>query len=530
MMRRRTFLAASASALALPALGPALGPAIAQPARVLHFVPNVDLPVLDPIANTAAQVRNHAFLVYDTLYGLDADYVPRPQMLAGHVVEPDGLVWTLRLRDGLRFHDGAPVLARDCVASIRRWASVDGFGATLMAATEALEAPDDRTIRFRLKRPFPLLPDALGKISPNICAIMPERLASLPPTKPVPENIGSGPFRLVASERVPGSRIVYERFADYVPAEGAPGLTSGAKRVELDRVEWLIMPEPASAAAALQTGAVDWLEAPPPDLLPMLRRSPNLTVTLNDTTGVVPILRFNSLYPPFDNVAIRRAVLSVVRQSEFMEAFSSDPTNVRTDVGVFCPGTPMASTVGLAEALGTTTIAEARRTIEAAGYKGERVVMLEPADHPVNSVMAQVGADLFKKLGLHVDDQAMDAATMFQRRGNRQDLDHGGWSCFPSAVAGIDVLNPAVSFLARGNGKDAWYGWPDDPTLEQLRLSWFEAPTRAEQKTIADSIQRQLLQQAPYLPLGQILQPTACRTALTGILPGFAKFWSVRKG
>ena len=521
-MKRRTLLTGAAAALAAPA--------VAQPARVLRFVPNVDLPVLDPIANTAAQVRNHAFLVFDTLYGLDANYAPQPQMLEGHTVEADGLLWTLRLRGGLRFHDGAPVLARDCAASIRRWASVDGFGATLMAAADALDAPDDRTVRFRLKRPFPLLPDALGKMSPNICAIMPERLAALPASRPVPEITGSGPFRLLESERVPGSRIVYERFADYVPAEGKPGLTSGAKRAELDRVEWLIMPEPATASAAVRTGAVDWLEAPPPDLLPPLRRDRNLVVAVNDGTGVVPILRFNSLHPPFNNAAIRRAVLSAVNQAEFLQAFSEDPANVRAGVGIFCPGTPMASTAGLDGMVGTASIADARRAIEAAGYKGERVVMLEPTDHPVNSVMAQVGADLFKKLGLHVDDQAMDAATMFQRRGNRGDLDHGGWSCFPSAVAGIDVLNPAVSFLARGNGADAWYGWPSDPALEELRLSWFEAPGRAGQKAIAEKMQAEVLRQAPYLPLGQILQPTVYRKELSGILPGFAKFWNVRKG
>jgi peptide/nickel transport system substrate-binding protein len=523
MILRRGFLA-GAAAVGLAA------PAIAQPTRVLRFVPNVDLPVLDPVANTAAQVRNHAFLVFDTLYGLDADYAPTPQMVAGHVVDAEGLVWTLTLRNGLRFHDGAPVLARDCVASIRRWASVDGFGGTLMAETDSLDAPDDRTIRFRLKRRFPLLPDALGKMSPNICAIMPERLASLPASKPVPEIVGSGPFRLVAAERIPGSRIVYERFAEYVPAEGPPGLSSGAKRVELDRVEWLIMPEAATAADALRTGAVDWLESPPPDLLPLLKRDANLRIAVNDATGVVPILRFNMLHPPFDNLAIRRAVLSAVRQSEFLAAFSDDAANVRTEVGAFCPGTPMASAAGLREMVGSASIAEARRAIEAAGYRGERVVMLEPGDHPVNSVMAQVGADLFKKLGLNVDDQATDAATMFQRRGNREDLDHGGWSCFPSAVAGIDVLNPAVSFLARGNGRDAWYGWPTDPTLERLRLSWFEASTRTEQKEIAAKMQVQVLSQAPYLPLGQILQPTVWRSSLSGILPGFAKFWSVRKG
>ncbi len=519
-MRRRSFLAAGAAALAMPA--------IAAPARILRFVPNVDLPVLDPIANTAAQVRNHAFLVFDTLYGLDTDYAPHLQMLAGHDVDADGLVWTLHLRDGLRFHDGTPVLARDCVASIRRWASVDGFGGTLMAATGALEAPDDRTIRFRLTRAFPLLPDALGKISPNICAIMPERLAKLPATKPVPEIVGSGPFRLVAGEWVSGARVVYERFADYVPAPGAPGLTSGAKRVAVDRVEWLIMPEAASAADAIKTGAVDWLESPPPDLLPLLRRDRNLVVTVNDPSGVVPILRFNNTLPPFDTLAIRRAVLSAVRQRDFMQAFSNDPANIRTGIGIFCPGAPMASSVGLDQAMGTASIADAKRAIEAAGYKGERVVMLEPTDHPVNSVMAEVGADLFKKLGLAVDELAMDAATMFQRRGNRQDLAHGGWSCFPSAVAGIDVLNPAVSFLARGNGAKSWYGWPTDPALEALRLAWFASPTRAEQKAIAEKMQVEVLQQAPYLPLGQILQPTVYRTALSNILPGFAKFWSVR--
>jgi peptide/nickel transport system substrate-binding protein len=521
-MRRRSFLAAAgAAALARPA--------IAAPASVIRYVPNVGLPVLDPVANTAAQVRTHAFLIFDTLFGLDDNYLPQPQMVQAAEQDAKGLVWSLRLRDGLRFHDGAPVLARDCVASIRRWASRDGFGMTLMEATNELDAPDDRTIRFQLKEPFPLLPNALGKISPHVCAIMPERLASLPADKPVPEIVGSGPFRFVPGEFVAGSRLIYERFADYVPAPGKPGLTSGAKVVHVDRVEWRIMPEAASAAAALQTGQVDWLDAPPPDLLPLLRRQHGLVVTVNDTTGVMPILRFNTLFPPFDNLAIRQAVLSAVQQKQFMAAYSSDPTNYRTDVGIFTPGSPMASTVGLAGTVGTSTIEQARQAIAAAGYKGERVMLMDPTDHPVNSVMAEVTADLFRKLGMNVDVVAMDAATMFRRRGSRLDLAHGGWSCFPAAIAGVDILDPAESFLARGNGAKAWYGWPDDPNLEKLRASWFAAGTLAEQKTLAEAMQRDVLAFAPYLPLGQILQPTAWRNTLSDVLPGFAKFWSVRK-
>ena len=521
-MHRRTLLAAAAATLAAPMVR-------AQPAQVLRFVPYVDLPLLDPVSNTASQVRTHAFLVWDFLYGLDFDYQPTPQMVAGHRTDDDGRTWSLTLRPGQRFHDGTPVLARDAVASIRRWAGTDGFGKTLMARTERLDAPDDATIRFRMKQPFPLLPDALGKISPNVCPIMPERLASGPASKPVTEIVGSGPFRFVADEQVPGSRLVYARNDAYVPAPGAPGFTGGAKQVHVDRVEWRVMPEPATAAAALRAGEVDWIEAPPPDLLPMLRGMAGVTVATKDRTGVVPILRFNCIQPPFDQVAIRRACLAATQQKEFMEAFSSDPENARTGFAAFCPGTPMASDAGFAQHVGTATVAQARAAIAAAGYKGETVVMMEPGDHPVNSVMSQVGADLFKRLGLKVDDQAMDAATMFQRRNNREGVDKGGWSCFPSAVAGIDVLNPAVSFLVRGDGKDAWYGWPDDPKLESLRLAWYDAPDLAARKDLARQLQLRLLDQAPYLPLGQILQPTAFRQSVTGILPGFPKFWSVQK-
>jgi peptide/nickel transport system substrate-binding protein len=522
-MKRRSFIAA-ASGLALTA--PRLQ---AAPSRVLRFIPYVDLPVLDPITNTAAQVRNHAFLIWDTLYGLDADYQPHPQMLEGHTIDRGGLEWTLVLRPGLRFHDGEPVLARDVTASLRRWAAVDGFGATLFAATDELAEIDDRTLRFRLNHPFPLLPNALGKMSPNIPAIMPARLAATPPTKQVPDLVGSGPFRFVPDERVPGSRLVYSRFDGYVPRPGGPaGLTSGPKIAYFDRVEWTIMPEPATAAAALQAGEVDWYEAPSPDLLPMLRKDANLVVRTLDPTGVLPILRFNSLYPPFNNRAIRRAVLDAVNQTEFMSAFSDDKNQWRVDVGAFCPGTPMASTAGLAPGAPARSVTAARQAIAAAGYGGETVVVLGPSDHPVNSVMAQVGADLFKRLGLNVDFQAMDAGTKLQRRASREPTGKGGWSCFPSAVAGIDVLDPAVSFLARGNGAKAWYGWPTDPVLEKYRLAWFDAPDLAARRQLCDSIQREILSEAPYAPLGQILQPTAYRTTLTGLVPGFTKFWGVR--
>ena len=250
---------------------------------------------------------------------------------------------------------------------------------------------------------------------------------------------------------------------------------------------------------------------------------------MKDKTGVVPILRFNCLQPPFDNPALREAALLAASQREFMEAFSSDPTEWRDKVGLFTPDTPMATSVGMDRFPASPDLQSAKRAVEAAGYKGERLVLMQPTDHPVNNAMAQVGADLFRRIGLKVDLQAMDAGTMFARRANRRGVDAGGWSCFPSMVGGADVLNPAVSFLTRGNGAEAWYGWPTIPPLEQARAAWFDAPDLATQQALCARMQVAVLDSAPHITLGQILQPTAYRRTVSGVLDGFPKFWNVTK-
>ena len=278
-MRRRTFLAASAVTLALPSVGRS------ESKRVLKFIPQSDLAVLDPVWTTAYVTRNHGYMVYDTLYGQTGqkdNFKATPQMLAGHIVESDGKVWKLTLRDGLLFHNGEKVLARDCVASIRRWGARDAFGQALMARTDELSAPDDKTIVFRLKQPFALLPDALCHGASPMCAMMPQHIAETDPFKAFTEVVGSGPFRFKVDERVQGSLFVYERFEKYRPREdGEPSFTSGPKVVHFDRVEWHVQPDVATKAAALQTGEMDWWENPTADLLPLLRQNNIATVVFD---------------------------------------------------------------------------------------------------------------------------------------------------------------------------------------------------------------------------------------------------------
>ena len=522
---RRTFLMSAAATLAAPAI------LRAQTQTTLKFIPQADLAVVDPIWTSAYVTRNHACAVFDTLYGQDSNMRAQLQMLAGHQTGEDGRLWRLTLRDGLRFHDGTPVLARDCVASIRRWSARDTFGQALLATTAELSAPDDRTIQFRLQAPFPMLPDALGKSGPNICAIMPERLAATDPFKQVSEVVGSGPFRFLADERVSGSRVAYAKFDAYVPRpDGTPAWTAGPKHVFFDRVEWTVIPDTATATAAMQRGEMDWWEKLDFDQKPLLQKDPKLQVFVVETTGNCGMLRFNCLHPPFDNPAIRRALLGAVDQADYMAAVAGDDRSAyRTDMGYFPPGTPMASDGGMQALTGKRDLGAVKQALAAAGYRGERIVVMVASDYPTLAALGNVGADMLRRCGMNVDQVTADWGTIVQRRASKAPPDKGGWSVFFTTFTGLDLANLAVDSALRGNGEAAWFGWPTAPKLEQLRDQWFTAPDEAAQLAIDHQAQLQAFQDAPFLPLGQYFQSTVQQRSLTGTLTGLPLFWGVRR-
>ncbi|WP_428484575.1 ABC transporter substrate-binding protein [Rhodopila sp.] len=524
MPTRRRILQASV-ALALPSI------ARGEDLQVLKVVPQADLASLDPVWTTSYQTRDHGFLVFDTLFGVDSRFQASPQMAEGAVSEADGRLWRITLRDGLRFHDGSKVLARDAAASVRRWGARDGFGQALLAACDEVAAADDRTLVFRLKRPFSLLPDALGKASPSLCPIMPERLAATDPFTQVTEMVGSGPYRYKPDERVAGSLVVYERNTDYIPRSGgtADG-TAGPKVAHFDRVEWHIIPDPQTVAAAIQQGEVDWWLSPDADLLPVLRRQPDVTVETVWPTGFVATMRFNQLHPPFDNPAIRRAIIGAVSQADYMIGMvGTDPSLWRDRVGYFCPGTPMASTAGMAALTGPRDLGAVRAELAKAGYAGETVVILTPTDIASARALADITADMLRQIGMNVGAPAMDWATLVQRRVKTEPVGQGGWSLFHTSWSGLDMVNPAGHVFLRGNGRKAAPGWPDSPRIEALRDDWFAAPTPEAQQMIARQLQLQAFIDVPYIPLGQYFAPSAYRANLTGVLKGNPVFWNLRR-
>ncbi|HYZ23288.1 MAG TPA: ABC transporter substrate-binding protein [Rhodopila sp.] len=524
-MERRQILksaAAVAAALAAPHIGKA------QAGQTVTFTPHADLASLDPVWTTADITRNYSLAVFDTLYGYDAQFQVQPQMVEGHRTEDDGKTWEFTLRDGLAFHDGEKVLARDCAATIKRFGARNPFGQALIKRVAEISAPSDKVLRIRLNQPFPLIQSALAEYQ---CAIMPTRLAETDPVKQITEPIGSGPFRFVANERIPGSRVVFAKNPAYVPrSSGTPSFTAGPKIVHIDRVVWNFIPDPATASAALQQGEIDWWENPALDLVPQVRGYKDVVVTVKDRTGEIGCLRFNTLYPPFDNPAIRRVVVAAMDQKEVMEAVcGAEPSLYRTDVGLFAPGTPMASTVGVEITRGPKDLAKLKKDLAAAGYDGRKIVVLGATTIPTIWAEAQVASDTLGKIGFNVDLQGLEWGTVVQRRASTEPVDKGGWNIFFTWLGGFSNISPAPNFAIRGNGKSAWFGWPTNEKMEQLLAAWYDAPDVAAQKKICEEMQVAFWQNPSYAPLGMYDQPTAFRGYMKNVPDGWPQFYGLTK-
>lgn len=504
------------------------GAALAQDSgKTLKFVPQSDLRVLDPLWTTAYVTRHASYLVYDTLFALDEHFQPQPQMVDKWSVSEDKLTWNFTLRDGLKFHDGTPVRSADVIASLQRWMKKDSIGQKLADDLGAITAIDDRSFTMTLKQPFALMLEALGKPSSYPAFIMPERLAKTDPNEQIKEVVGSGPYKFVASEWRPGNRIVYAKNADYVPRKEPPSWLAGGKVVKVDRLEWVIIPDPATAAAALAAGEVDWIEQPPPDLLPSLES--NKDIRIDAFQSELGLIRFNQLNPPMDNKKLRQAIMWAVDQNDYLQLLASDPKYYKTCYSYYTCGTPMASEAG-AEPLKQHSIDKAKQLVAESGYKGERIVLIHATDQRLVAAMGELTGELLRQIGLNVEIQSMDWGTLVTKRASKAPLDQGGWSIFCTGFDGLDLLSPAVNLGLRGDGDKAWFGWPTNPKIEALRAAWFAAPDLDSQKKLATEIQVEAFDAVPYVPLGQFRIPTAYRRNLEGIVPSpVVVQWNVAK-
>ena len=503
----------------------------AAPEKVLKFIPQADLRILDPITTTAYITRNHGYMVYDTLFATDAKFQVQPQMVDKWEISKDKLTYTFTLRDGLKFHDGQPVRPADCIASLERWAKRDALGQKLAQSTESWTAVNDKTFKLKLRKPFPLALDALGKLSSNVPFIMPERIARTDAFKNITadDTIGSGPFKFVKEEWIPGSKVVYVKNTDYVPRKEAPSWAAGGKVVKLDRVEWIYIPDSATAAAALNAGEADWWEQLPPDLIPLLRKNKDVRVENIDPLGSMGIIRFNFLQPPFNNQKMREALLYVVDQRDYVLGIAGDEKNGHTCYSFYTCGTPLSSEVGADPLKGKRDFDKARKLILEAGYKGEKIVIISATDQPIVHSQSLITLELLRKLGLNVELQAGDWGTLITRRTSKEPVDKGGWSIFHTWWLGPDIASPAAGAMVN-LGEKSWFGWPADPKLEELREAWFNASEAAASKKASDAVQIEAFKFVPYITTAQFIIPTAYRSNLSGVVAAPVTFlWNVEK-
>ena len=519
-MRRRTLMQAAAAS-ALPARF-----AIAQSAaaRTLRFVPQANLSLLDPIATTAAVTTNHGFLIYDTLFGVDDRFKPQPQMAEGYTVSDDGRIYLIRLRDGLAFHNGEPVRAQDCAASLIRWAARETIGLSLGKFVESWGVQDDRTIKLSLKQPLPILIEMLGRGGSSQPFILPEHIARTDPFKPITETIGSGPMRFVKDEYLPGDRIVYARNERYVPRQEPPSWTSGGKVMHFDRIEWKVMPDAATAAAALQAGEVDWYEWMHADVAPLLQKAPGVRVTEAHKLKMNGLLRFNTLHPPFSNPAARSAVLMAIDQTDYLGAMGGEGT--RPCQSLFPCGTEYGHEADVMKG----DLTAARKALHAAGYNGERIVIINPSDAQPIGAIGEVTADLLKRLGMDVSLETSDWGTVQKRRASRETPDKGGWNICHTIGPSYLLMTPVGHHYLRGLGSAGWFGWYKDDATEELTERWMLASDARDREQLAAQIQARAFTMVPTIPVGQFPMYNGYRTNVTGEVAAFpTPLWGARK-
>jgi len=523
-MKRRTLLKSAAAVLPTRF-------AIAQPAntRVLKFVPQANLSILDPIVTTSQPSVNHGWAIYDLLFGINGKLEAKPQMAEGYTLSDDGRTYLIRLRDGLKFHNGEPVRAQDCAPSLARWAARETIGQTMWQYVDSCTARDDRTIKIVLKKPIAIFIDSIARGGASVAFMVPEHVAKTDPFKASTNVIGSGPYRFLPDEFIAGAHAAYARNEHYVPRQGAVDWSSGGKVTHFDRIEWSVIPDSATAAAALQSGEIDWYEQVQPDLVPMLRANPNIHIGLHNPTGYNGALRFNHLQAPFNNVDVRRAVMMGANQADFMEAVTGGaPADYKLCKTVYACGSHYGIEAGASAMRGD--IDAAKKILAASGYAGEKAVLINPTDLITVGPLGDVAYDLMRKIGINAELAASDWGTVTQRRVSREPVEKGGWSALVTWAPSTIRFSPVEHSQIRGQGAAGWFGWYKDDAIEEMTRRFVEAPSAAERDQLALDIQKRAFDQVPFVPLGTWQIHSAYRSNLTGVIEATGPyFWNVRR-
>lgn len=490
-----------------------------------------DIPSYDPVTSSSDPVQQHGSMIYDTLFGIDAQQNPQPQMVEKYVLSDDKRTWMFELRDGLRFHDGTEVTSADVVPSIRRWAARDGMGQAMTDYVKDITATDRKTFTIQLREPYGLLPFSLAKTAGLLCYVMRKKEAETDPNQKIDTVIGSGPFRFNQGETKPGIQYVYDKNTDYVPRNEPADGFSGGKVVKVDRIIYVNMPDPQTALGALQAGEIDFFGDAPDDILNQVAQDKNIKLQVINPLGSIGAIRLNSLQPPFDNAKCRQAMLHIVKQIDYLKANFSDPQFYRTCASYFACGGPMENSANTSWFETAPDYSKAKQLLKEGGYDGRPVVVLQPTNWTLGKTSAEILAAQMRRAGINVQMEPLEFGAAMSRRASKASPNQGGWNIFIT-TGNVGLVGVPVHLFHQANGERAWFGWPSDSKLEELRFRWAVADTLEERKRLAEQIQEEGWNYVPHVWFGQWVSPALMRANIKGMLslPGvISPWWNVEK-
>lgn len=491
-----------------------------------------DLQIYDPIFSTSDSTQFHGYAIYDTLFSLDDDLVSQPQMVGEWSVSDDKKNYEFTLRDGLSWHDGTPVKAADCVASIKRWGQVDPSGILLLERSANIAARDEHSFTITTKEPFGLVADLLANAAGQACFIMREQDALRSAKEQVTANIGSGPFKFNAELTKPGARVVYDRNEAYVPRSEPASGYAGGKVVKVDRVTWENITDSQTAVAALTAGEVDLLLAPPADLYPVIEADPSLQLGPLSKSGSDFYARINFLQKPFSNIKARQALLHLVDQQAFQQIIAPDGKLGGSVKSLFGNETAYTNDENTGWYKEGGNSEKAKQLFQEAGYAGEKVLILAPTDWRESNSAAQLLANSLQKIGVNAVLAPMTWSELAARRANKGSVDDGGWSIFITNASDFSFSNPVGSSFFLANGEDAWFGWPKSDEFEALRAKWPDAATPEDRKKLARDMQAVWWDFVGAVFLCRSLRASAWRSNLKDVIATPAEWlvmWNMQK-
>lgn len=495
-------------------------------ADTLRVIADADLKTIDPIVTTSGTTLIHSYIIYDKLFEFDETGTPRPALADKVDISADKKSFTITIREGLKFSDGSPITTDDVIQSLKRWESRDQTGQMLGARTKDMVKVNNLTFQIDLSEPFDV-PSALAGITGNPAFIMPKRIASLPPTDSLTDTTGSGPYKFDYSSWKPGQTRVYTKNPYYVPRNDQPSFYAGRKEATFDQLEFSYVPDANTAMAAMLTGKNDIWLSPPMDTALAFRDNPKLVVKKGDTVQSLIVL--NHVVPPFNNIKAREALTYLIDQKELNSITVGDQQFWSTCYAFLtCQGTYGDESVYTGHR-GPADYEKAKTLFAEAGYDGTPIVIFDATDVPEFHARTLYLAQQLRKIDVNVDVQSMDWSTLTSRRTSKEPASEGGWNMFPNYMEAQPASSPLTHLMLATSCEKAWFGWPCDEKIEELRAAFASAVDENQKEKIASELQARASSYLPFIMTGEYSSAIVYQADIEGFnsQAPIAHFWNI---